>query len=153
MNKQILKNKSQETGFSLIEVLVTMLVMAVGLLGIAALQFKGLQYSQDAYIRSQINFLAYDIADRVRLNRANAASYVNASTYTVPTTEPTGCNNNTASSASNDLACWRQQVYAAIPPGSLANIYQTGGTGVYQVQLQWTDKGNLDHSITYSFQP
>ena len=58
------------------EILVTMLVMAVGLLGIAALQFKGLQYNHDAYVRSQVNFLAYDIADRIRLNRANAASYI-----------------------------------------------------------------------------
>ncbi len=152
MNKQFkIKTNRTNKGFTLIEVLVTMLVMAVGLLGIAALQFKGLQYSHDAYIRSQINFLAYDIADRIRLNRDNATSYVNTPDYIVPTALPPGCIQSIGANAANDLACWRQQVFFAIPPGSKANITQSAG--VYEVELGWTDKGNLTHNITYSFQP
>lgn len=140
---------SHSRGFNLIEVLVTMLIIAVGLLGIAALQFKGLQYNADAYSRSQINFLAYDIADRIRLNRDNAADYI--SNYTLTATAPTGCTQSTASDATNDLACWRQSVFNALPPGTEANITQA--SGVYEIELSWTDRSNLTHDITYSFQP
>jgi type IV pilus assembly protein PilV len=148
------KKIKHSEGFSLIEVLITMLIMAVGLMGIAALQFRGLQYSHDAYIRTQINFLAYDIADRMRLNRANATGY--DADYVIPTTLAAvgTCTQATAQSAANDLICWRQLVYGAIPPGSLANIDEDpDGSGTYEITLSWTDRGNLAHAITYTFQP
>ena len=135
-------------GFTLIEVLVAMLIIAVGMLGVAALQFKGLQYNHDAYIRSQINFLAYDIADRIRLNRADAGSYL--ADYTVPATEPTGCNHAAGADAENDLACWRQLVFRSIPPGSTASISANGN--FYTITLGWVDKGGYPHNVTYTFQ-
>ena len=140
---------STNLGFNLIEILVTMLILAIGLMGIAALQFKGLQYNQDAYSRSQINFLAYDIADRIRLNRDNAADYVG--NFTLGGTAPTGCNQASGADKDNDLACWRLSVYNALPPGSEANITQA--SGVMEVELTWTDRGNNSHDIRYSFQP
>lgn len=149
MNQQMQININNCRGFNLIEILVTMLIMAVGLLGIAALQFKGLQYNTDAYSRSQINFLAYDITDRIRLNRANAASYVG--NYTIPATAPTGCTQSTGADKDNDLACWRLAVYNSLPPGSEANITQA--SGVIEIELSWTDRGNVTHDITYAFQP
>ena len=123
MKKNYLKSRlpgSAEKGFSLIEILIAMLILAVGVLGIAALQFKGLQYSNDAHFRSQISNLVSDIADRMRINKTNAASYV--STYTLTTTRPTGCTEATGASAANDLACWRAQVWDALPPLSKVNI-------------------------------
>ncbi len=137
------------SGFTLIEILVALLVLAIGLLGIAAMQLRGLQYSHDAYLRSQISVLAYDMADRMRLNRTAAASY--AGTYTVPTTAPTGCAMATVSAA-NDLTCWRRQVYDAMPPGSTADIVAEVG-GEYTVDLAWTDREGNTRSIEYTFQP
>ena len=67
-----------ERGFSLIEVLVAMLVLAIGLLGLAALQTQGVRFNHDAYVRSNATALAYDIVDKMRINRANAASYTTA---------------------------------------------------------------------------
>ncbi len=148
MNKQPHLNISSSNGFNLIEILVTMLIMAVGMMGIAALQFKGLQYNTDAYTRSQVNFIAYDIADRVRLNRANAASYI--STYDAGDSH-TACNHATGANAVNDLNCWYDLVDAALPFGSGADI--TSAAGVFQVQLTWTDRGNTARTINYSFQP
>ncbi len=142
-------NISNERGFNLIEILVTMLILAIGLMGIAALQFKGLQYNYDAYSRSQINFLAYDIADRMRLNRDNAADYVG--NYTLGGTAPTGCTQSTGADKDNDLACWRLSVYNALPPGSQANITQSSGE--YEVLLSWTDRGSTVRNVRYSFQP
>jgi len=142
-------NVSGNRGFNLIEILVTMLIIAVGLLGIVALQFKGLQYNHDAYSRSQINFLAYDIADRIRLNRDNAVDYV--SNYTLTATAPTGCDETMGADKDNDLACWRLMVYNALPPGSEANITQA--SGIYEIELSWTDRSNFTHDIIYAFQP
>lgn len=149
MNRQYNINLNKEHGFNLIEILVTMLILAIGLMGIAALQFKGLQYNHDAYSRSQINFLAYDIADRIRLNRDNATTYVGD--FTLGGSAPTGCTQSTGADKDNDLACWRLAVYNALPPGSEANITQAAG--IFQIELSWTDRGNNTHDINYSFQP
>lgn len=62
-------NKLQKSaGFTLIEVLVAMLVFAIGMLGLAALQIRALQDNQDAYLYTQAVFQAYDLSDRIRAN-------------------------------------------------------------------------------------
>ncbi len=141
-------------GFTLLEILIAMLVLAIGLLGVAAMQFRGLQFSHDAYLRSQISVLAYDMADRMRLNSTAAAGYV--STYTVPTTAPGGCAVATVSAA-NDLACWNRQIYDAMPPGSTADITSAAiapGVVEYTITLAWSDRqGNAPRTIEYTFQP
>ena len=143
---------ARANGFTLIEILVAMLILAIGVLGIAALQYKGLQYNQDAYFRTQINYLAYDMADRMRLNQANAAQYAsNVSDLEVPTTAPTGCDES-AVSYSNDIACWKVELYNALPPGSKANI-DDAGSGLYTITLTWTDRENSTHNVEYTFQP
>ncbi len=143
------ESAKKSRGFTLLEVLVAMLILAIGVLGIGALQLKGLRYSTDSAFRSQISVLAYSISDRMRMNRRNAADY--ASTHTVATTAPAGCNQAMAADAVNDLICWRTQVFNALPPGSRANIAQNGN--LYTVTLAWTDRENNVHSVEYTFQP
>ena len=138
-------------GFTLIEVLVAMLVLAVGMLGIAAMQMRGLQFNHDAYLRSQISVLAYDIADRMRINRTSLATYVDD--FTVTTTLPTGCNNAVATPA-NDLLCWQTRVAQALPPASIANISLTDAVnGEYTVELGWIDRDATPRNVEYTFQP
>ncbi len=62
--------KSPQQGFSLIEVLIAALILAIGLLGLAALQAKGLQSNYSSNLWSQATVLAYDMADRMRANLA-----------------------------------------------------------------------------------
>jgi type IV pilus assembly protein PilV len=64
----------QQQGFTLIEVLISTLVLTVGLLGIAAMQMVSFQTNQSAYMRSQATFLAQDMLDRIRANRAGYTS-------------------------------------------------------------------------------
>ena len=61
-------------GFTLLEVLIALVVLSIGLLGIAALQGVGLRSSHGAYLTSQASLLAYDMADRVRANAADFAA-------------------------------------------------------------------------------
>lgn len=149
MNKHIHNKHSSNRGFTLLEVLVAMLIIAVGVLGITALQFKSLQYNHDAYLRSQINFLAYDIADRMRMNRTNVADYVG--NYTADTVVDNTCNHTSGANAAIDLACWRNDVDRVLPPGSTANIAANGN--LYTVSLAWTDRENSTHTVNYTFQP
>ena len=59
-------------GFTLIEVMVAMLILSIGLLGMAGLQAVSLKMNQSALHSSQATFLAYDIIDRMRANRQAA---------------------------------------------------------------------------------
>ena len=155
----LFSNKRKATGFTLIEVLVTMLILAVGLLGIAALQLKGLQFNHDSALRSQISNLAYDIADRMRLadsvSAALPAQYVR--NYQAGSAQPAACNNavypTTTGNVDIDQSCWYDAVDAALPPGpgSTANITFNAGSSQYTVTLGWTDRENQAHNVVYTF--
>jgi len=62
-------------GLTLIEVLVTMVLLGVGLLGLAGLQLRGMQVNQGSTFRSQAAILAEDMADRMRTDAATAAAH------------------------------------------------------------------------------
>ncbi|WP_371319263.1 type IV pilus modification protein PilV [Pseudomonas gingeri] len=66
--------RHHQVGVSLIEVLVAMLVMAIGLLGAAALQLNALRYTDSSTISTQASFIAYDLLDRIRANPCSNAS-------------------------------------------------------------------------------
>ena len=65
--KRSLAHRSR--GFTLVEVLVALVVLSIGLLGVAALQLTSLRSNHSSAMRSQATFLAYDIIDRMRANR------------------------------------------------------------------------------------
>ena len=65
-----------QSGISMIEVLVTIVILMIGLLGLAGLQMQGLRSEMESYQRVQALILLQDIAGRINANRANAASYV-----------------------------------------------------------------------------
>lgn len=74
------KNKKlfdRRLGFSLIEVLVALLVLSVGLLGLAALQTTGLTFNHQSYERTQAVLQAYDFIDRMRANKSSAGKTIN----------------------------------------------------------------------------
>ena len=154
-------SKTRVKGFSLIEVLVTLLILAVGLLSIAALQFKGLQYSNDSYMRSSYNILAYDIMDRMRNNAGDIAGYTkNMANYQIPATRPTpttACDETAAPTAANDLVCWQEQLWEHLPPGSTVSITAgsatTGQTShtPYVITITWTSRDGLENSIRHTF--
>ena len=64
-----MSNRAHANGFSMIEVLIAVLILAVGLLGVAALQLSSLNSGQEGYFRSQATAIAEDFASRVRVNR------------------------------------------------------------------------------------
>lgn len=75
----MMSQATKSGGFSLIEVLVTMLILMCGLLGLAGLQGVALTTQMEAYQRSQAIILVKDMANRISANRTNSTSYVTAS--------------------------------------------------------------------------
>jgi type IV pilus assembly protein PilV len=83
-------SRSRARGLTLIEVLVTMVLMGIGLVGLAGLQMRGMQVNQGATFRSQAAFLAEDMADRMRVDvaTAKAGTYDNNWNSTMTATAP-----------------------------------------------------------------
>ena len=72
--RSVKPEKYRSQGFTLIEVLIAIIVLSIGLLGLAGLQLTSLRNSNSAYTRSQAVILSYDIVDRIRANRVGFTS-------------------------------------------------------------------------------
>lgn len=142
------KNK----GFTLIEVLIAMLVLAVGLLGLAGLQATSLGHNLSAYNRGQATQLAYDIAERMRANPSVAGNYL--TTFMAPTaatcaTNDTPCTACTSAANSctpaqltvKDLFEWNIALTSTLPSGT-GTITITGA--VYTITVNWDDNRDGD---------
>lgn len=121
---------SRQRGVSLLEVLVAVLVLAVGVLGAVLLQTNALRYSASASDHTQATFIAYDMLDRMRANSAELASYV--------TSVPAGCNAATpaASIRATDLADFAHAVSCLLPDGQGAVSVQGQQA---TIRLSWSE--------------
>jgi len=68
-------NRSSSKGFSMVEVMVTLIIILVGLLGIAGLQIKAQVSELESYQRAQALILMSDIVDRMNINRITAPCF------------------------------------------------------------------------------
>lgn len=93
----------------MIEVLVTMVIIAFGLLGMAGLQMRMQSSEMESYQRSQALLLLNDMANRIAANRNNAASYVTGTTYGSGMT----CPSATATTVDQDLKQWCEALQGA----------------------------------------
>lgn len=115
-----------QCGTTMLEVLITIVVLAFGLLGLAGLQAVSLKNNNNAYYRSQATMFAYDITERMRVNKAAAK----AGDYNIITTvTPSGTD-----VAKTDLIEWRKNIAAGMPNG-VASISVAGG--VVNIVIQW----------------
>lgn len=144
MNKgkaQITEHPGRQSGMTLIEILVTVIVLSIGLLGMASLTVGSLKNNQGAFLRTQATILAYDMADRMRSNTAEAisGSYNNASTTSAPSAPTCGAKGCTgAERVAADIQAWKQQIEGA--SGNMAML--PGGEGAISGGGGPTDAGN-----------
>jgi type IV pilus assembly protein PilV len=148
----------KQQGASMLEVLIAVLILAIGLLGVASLQLWGLRYNQSAYLRSQATIIAYDMADRMRANPNGVAAgyYNNISSSSLPS-DPgcisTGCTPQQL--ADYDILAWGNYFVANPPmlPGATGAVTKSGNT--YTVTVTWTDNeksGAVTQALSYNFQ-
>ncbi|MDH5454431.1 MAG: type IV pilus modification protein PilV [Gammaproteobacteria bacterium] len=111
-------SRRRQAGVSLIEVLVSTLILAIGLVGVAGMQALALHNNQEAQMRSHASALAYDLADRMRNNvaAANAGLYDPATASTQSTCyTSSGC--AMGDMARDDMQRWLANVAATLPMG------------------------------------
>lgn len=141
-------------GFTLVESLVALVVLSVGLLGIAALFLDSLRASRSALWRSQAVDLAADMADRIRANREGGASYeiTLAAADNGATCNASGAFTDAAVAAQNDVACWLGEVATTLPGGDISITHDPESAAPvtpesYRILVQWVEPGNVTGSF------
>lgn len=124
------KTLHKQSGAGLIEVLVTVLILATSLLAMGALQNRSLQFNHSAYLRSQANILAYDVLDRMRINRESVDDYDG---YDFGDDAPVG-----NSLAATDLQQWLSRLERTLPGGEGA--IECDADRQCTVSLRWIDE-------------
>lgn len=131
----------EQQGFGLIEVLVSLLILTIGLLGMASLQTRSLQMTTGSQSQTQAILLAEDIVERMRANRSEIDDYAFDG-------DPVNCDSaftiDNTSVADNDLAEWRNGL-ACLLPGGNGEVAIAGRT--VTVTVTWDVRGedeNLD---------
>lgn len=135
-------NSRAQAGFSLLEVLIAIAIMAIGLLGLAGLQAQGLKNNHSAYFRSQAVLFAYDMVDRLRADRA--AAIAGSYNLTLAAAAPSG-----SALVDTERAGWLGQL-AVLPTGD-GSINVTSA-GVATITVQWNDSRATGGSSTESLQ-
>jgi type IV pilus assembly protein PilV len=133
------RNKQQ--GFTLLEVLIALLVLSIGLLGLAALQTIGLRSNEMASMRTTSTMLGYDITDRMRANAQGVADgdyVIGTALISTTLTDCSSDNCDTTQLATYDLNQWKSA--AALLPGGLADITQTAGPPLtHTITVRWDE--------------
>lgn len=150
LRKPAVCSKARQKGISLIEILVTLVILAVGLLGLAGLMLDGLRNNQSAYLRTQASILAYDMADRMRINRTRAVAgaydgYSTTGTDAV-TTLPACASSTSGCSSSDqvilDKAEWTLELQGGgnmvLLPGGVGSITRGSGN-VFTISVSWQE--------------
>lgn len=138
-------------GFTLVEVLVALVVLTVGMLGVAVLYVEGLRLNRTSIYRTLAVGLAADMADRIRANSRVPGSYAG----TGPGAN-NGCVNGVIAcsrgeQAADDWFWWLQDIQSSLPAGAAAEIDVTpiGAMNRYEINLRWPETGQ-PAPVTYT---
>lgn len=129
--------RSRQSGVSLIEVMVSILIMGIGLLGIAALQTTALRNGQSSLERSQAVIQTYAIVDAMRANREQAlAGAYNTGAYLCAGHAGGGL-------AGNDLQSWLTSLKATMGAGATdtttCGSVACDAAGLCAIGVRWDD--------------
>jgi type IV pilus assembly protein PilV len=139
--KLVITDARRARGFTLVEALVAVLVLSIGLLGIASLQLSSLRWNHGASMRSQATLLAYDIVDRMRANRVAA----NAGAYNIAV--GTAAAGGTV--AGDDLLRWKTDLGATLPSGdgSVSSV-GAGALTTFTITIRWDDSRGAEGPLS-----
>ncbi|MBF0674976.1 type IV pilus modification protein PilV [Pseudomonas sp.] len=145
-------------GFSLIEVLVTLLLVSIGIIGLVAMQARAIQYTQDSVQRNHAAMLASDLFELIKANPTQIDTY-SFSSLPAAASSATECIGLANTAASKQLECWSRDVRALLPGAAdLVNNFHTclsktpgscNAGSVLEIQLAWRAQGEgcLDDTV------
>lgn len=149
-----------QRGISLIEVLVTLFVLSIGLLGIAGLQSTGLQAGTTATQRSLAVFHSQEIIERMRANRSMVPDYATATPTDANNCADSGSDTQSqvctpAQLVQDDLFRWNKAIQAAFPTGLSPTTSITVNANTMPVQvtvtISWTERQGTANSGMKSY--
>lgn len=135
-------------GFTLVEVLVSMVILSLGMLGAAALLSGSLRLNAEARYRSDAARLATNLASILRMNRDNVDAFVTLGTADAlggmlddDCLETDGDDTTLVKTPTHQLTCWAQKINDAMP-SAFATISFTSSTSVayVDVTIAWLDR-------------
>ena len=118
-----------QQGATMIEVLVAVVVLSIGLLGLAGLQSVGLTHNQSANFRSTATMMSYSILDSMRANRIEARN--GSYNVSIGAAIPSGTTVH-----EQDMSLWLNELALRLPSGTGA-INVNGNT--VTITVQWDD--------------
>ena len=131
------KGRRLQRGVGLIEVLVAVLILALGLLGMAGLQAKSLRANQSSYARSQAVMLSYSMLDAMRIDRDSAllGNYNQTNVCSAIAITGTGLSDN-------NLRNWVQSLRVALgdQPTTCGSVACNGATRICTIGITWNDE-------------
>jgi len=121
---------AKQSGASLIEVMVAVIIMSIGLLGLAAMQTTAMKNNQSAMQRTQASLLAYEFIDLMRANNSpDSFKAFISSTYSYSPPDPNNCFTTTGCDVaagddmpSNDLYYWKLNLEHKLSPSAKAMV-------------------------------
>lgn len=137
----------RQQGLSLLEVLIAILILAIGALGFAGLQMKALSTTNDANYRARAILLAQDAIERIQANPSQLEQYVNASSWSSPGAPGSSCTGASVceptSMRAQDIAELAHSVSTAIPNGQIVAT-PCPFNSMSCVVVSWEDKSPND---------
>jgi len=142
-SNDIRRQNLPESGFSLVEVLIALIIMSVGMLGIAGLYVQSMQAGRTSMFSHHAVTLAGDVADRIRANPTAGLAYA----------APAGANNNcvaggtdcnVAQMAANDIDIWQTEAANVLPGGQVGVVFNDAvAPPTYQITVSWNEPGEV----------
>lgn len=147
--KGIRAGKNQR-GFSLVEVLIALIIMSVGMLGIAGLYVQSMQAGRTSVFRHHAVTLAGDVADRIRANPRAGIAYAGGGTNNNCVGAGIDCSE--VEMASNDIFLWNQQAAESLPNGNIVIAFDiTVVPPSYTIAVNWDEPGeDPDDPLNYT---
>jgi type IV pilus assembly protein PilV len=138
----------RQRGFSLVEVLIALIILSVGMLGIAGLYVQSMQAGRTSMFRHHAVTLAGDVADRIRANPRAGAAYTGLGGNNNCVGGGVDCNE--AEMAANDIFVWDQQATDSLPNGDITVLFDdTVVPPLYTITVAWDEPGEqLSYTVT-----
>lgn len=129
----------KSAGFTMIEVLVALIILAIGLLGVAGMQALSLKQTSNSNIRSLVTMHAYDLSERMRSESNDVTVFEKALSA--------DCND-----CNSDLATWHELLLNDIPTAASAVDVTSNATSIFaEITVNWTERGIGSDAVAQNY--
>ncbi len=145
--------KAKQTGFSMLEILISLVIIAIAMLGAAGIQLNVLRLNKGSQSRTQAIFLASDMAERMEANKAGAVggnySLALTSASSVAATDCTAQACDAPTLAAWDISQWGQTISKALPQASWSiSTAAVANPITYSIVIKWVDRSDVNTVAT-----